>query len=89
MPETRRIMITLPKSLLEEIDGLINSEKGSRSQFIREAMQLYLTERKRNFLREQMRKGYIEMAQINLRIALEDIAADAEVDWVWAKKAVE
>lgn len=89
MPETRRIMVTLPISLLEEIDRLVNSEKRNRSQFIREAMQLYLVERKRHFLREQMKKGYIEMAQINLRLALEDIAADAEADWVWAKKAVE
>lgn len=89
MPETKRIMITLPKNLLEEVDCIVNCEKGSRSYFFRKAVELYLAERKKLFLREQLKQGYMEMAQLNLRLALEDIAADAEIDWSWAKKAAE
>jgi CopG family transcriptional regulator/antitoxin EndoAI len=89
LSETRRIVITLPQSLVEEVDRLVTVEKGSRSFYIREAMQLYLTERKRHSLREQMKRGYLEMAQINLRLALEDIAVDVEEEWARHKKAIE
>ncbi len=81
MPVLKRIMITIPENLLAEIDGILSQEKGNRSELIREAMLLYLAERKRRILREQMKRGYLEMAQINLRLALEDVAADSQLSW--------
>lgn len=69
MAETKRIMISLPNSLLEEIDGIISIEKKNRSEFIREAMRLYIRERKKMEIREKLKSGYMEMSRINLNLA--------------------
>lgn len=79
MSGIKRIMISLPESLLEEVDGLATVERRNRSEFIREAMKLYIAERKRFTIREQMKRGYQEMAHINLALAMEYI--DAEIDF--------
>lgn len=79
MAELKRIMISIPNSLLQEVDGIIAMEKLSRSQFVREAMRLYIEERKRKAVRDLMRKGYQEMAVINLTLAEEGLSADVEV----------
>ena len=79
MAELKRIMISIPNSLLQEIDGIIAMEKLSRSQFVREAMRLYIEERKRRAVRDMMRKGYQEMAIINLTLAEEGLTIDAEM----------
>lgn len=72
-------MISLPDNLLEEVDGIVALEKKNRSEFIREAMKLYIGERKRRYLREQMRIGYQEMASINLALAYEGLDCEEEV----------
>ncbi|MCE5286434.1 MAG: ribbon-helix-helix protein, CopG family [Pelosinus sp.] len=79
MAELKRIMISIPNSLLQEVDGIIAMEKLSRSQFVREAMRLYIEDRKRKAIRDIMRKGYQEMAVINLSLAEEGLFADADV----------
>jgi len=76
--ETKRIMISLPHNLLSEVDGIVAMEKRSRSEFIREAMKLYLQERKRRQIREKMQKGYLEMSRLNLALAKEAIHAENE-----------
>jgi len=75
----KRIMISLPESLLEEVDGLASIEKRNRSEFVREAMKLYITEKKRRNLKEQMKKGYQEMAKLNLQLAVEHYEIENEV----------
>ena len=42
MAELKKILITLPDNLLKEIDHLVSVEKTNRSEFVREAMKLYL-----------------------------------------------
>lgn len=78
MTQVKRIMISLPDSLLAEVDGIVAAEQLNRSEFIREAMKLYIAERKRRMLREQMKKGYMEMAGINLSLAVEQHELEAE-----------
>ncbi|GAA4724908.1 CopG family ribbon-helix-helix protein [Brevibacillus fulvus] len=77
---TKRIMISLPQTLLQEVDGFIEKENSNRSEFIRQAMNLYLKERKKRFIRETMQKGYMEMAKINLHMASEAFGAEEEAD---------
>lgn len=77
--ELKRIMISIPNSLLQEVDGIVAVDKLSRSQFIREAMRLYIEDRKRKAVRDMMKKGYQEMAVINLSLAEEGVVADDEV----------
>ena len=72
-------MISLPQSLLEEIDGLLELERRNRSEFIREAMRDYIAERKRRGVREAMKRGYQEMAQLNLALAREQMELEEEV----------
>ncbi len=73
-------MISLPNHLLQEVDGLVEQDNSNRSEFIRQAMKLYLRERKKNFIRETMKKGYMEMARINLGISHESFQAEEEAD---------
>lgn len=80
MSETKRIMISLPQNLLQEVDGLVEKEKSNRSEFVRQAMKLYLYERKKRLIREMMQQGYMEMAKINLNIASEAFEAEEEAD---------
>lgn len=74
MANFRRIVVSLPNSLLKEVDGLVAVERRNRSEFIREAMRLYLEERKRSELRESLKRGYQEMASLNLALAEEGLA---------------
>lgn len=76
MAEVKRIMITLPNSLLEEVDGMVRSERRNRSEFIREAMRLYINERRRAHVREALIQGYLEMADLNLVLAQEGVEED-------------
>ncbi|MDK2882418.1 MAG: CopG family transcriptional regulator / antitoxin EndoAI [Bacillota bacterium] len=83
MAEFKRIMITVPSSLLREVDGVVALEKGSRSEFIREALNRFLEERKRRELRDRMKNGYLEMAKINLELAEEGLPSDGDVEELW------
>lgn len=73
-------MISLPQHLLQEVDGLVQKENSNRSEFVRQAMKLYLCERKKRLIREMMQRGYMEMAKINLNIASEAFEAEDEAD---------
>ncbi|ACL68935.1 CopG family ribbon-helix-helix protein [Halothermothrix orenii] len=77
MGNLKRVMVSLPTSLLKEVDGFVQKGSGNRSEFIREAMKLYLHEKKRQEIREQMRTGYMEMSDINRELADEGITYDA------------
>ena len=70
MAETKRIMISLPHNLLSEVDGIVAMEKRTRSDFIREAMKLYLQERKRRQIQEKMQR-LPGNGQINLTLSSE------------------
>lgn len=76
MPASKRIIITVPETLLFEMDNLTIIESKNRSEIVREAIRFYLGERRRLLFREQMKKGYLEMAEINLRIACENIGEE-------------
>lgn len=76
MPASKRIIITVPETLLFEMDNITITESKNRSEIVREAIRFYLNERRRLLLREQMKKGYLEMAEINLSIACENIGEE-------------
>ena len=69
MSQLKKVLITVPENLLKEADELVQSEKMNRSEFVREAMKLYIKEKKRGLIRSQMEKGYREMAEINLAVS--------------------
>lgn len=77
---TSEIVVRLPKKLISELDSVMSQENVDRSEFIYRATKMYLRERKKRHIRESMRSGYMEMAKINLSIASEAFAAEAEAD---------
>ena len=83
MGELKRIMITVPAALLQEVDGMVALEKGkNRSEFVREALHRFLEDRKRRELRDRMKSGYLEMARINLQLAEEGLPTEEDVNEV-------
>ncbi len=89
MAQTKRIMISLPDALLQEVDGLVAAENRNRSELIREAMSLYLQEMRKQRIREQLKQGYLEMARTNLVLAEEALVAENEVEQsLWSRQLV-
>jgi CopG family transcriptional regulator/antitoxin EndoAI len=80
LSRSRRVAVSLPPYLLAEVDGLVAMEQASRSHFIRQATAMYVQERKKQQIRESLAQGYQEMAPINLRLAAEAFAAEADAD---------
>lgn len=82
MAETRRVMISVPDNLLQELDKIVKNDKLNRSQLIREAVKLYIGERykkqRSTINKEHMKIGYVEMSEINLSLANEAINAENE-----------
>ena len=78
MPASKKIIVSVPDSLLAEMDLMSVAESKNRSEIVREAIRLYISERKKMELREQLRKGYIEMGDINKAIAKESFNMDHE-----------
>ena len=77
---TTEIMIRLPQQLIAELDGFAEMENVNRNEFIYRATKMYLRERRRRQIVETMRRGYMEMAKINLAIASEAIQAEYEAE---------
>ncbi|MBE7056714.1 MAG: CopG family transcriptional regulator [Ruminococcaceae bacterium] len=86
MAESKKVLITLPESLLSEVDYLASLDNKDRSQFIGEAMQHYLQERKRTEFNTKMIQGYSKMAEINQKISEEWLEAENEAMDLWASK---
>ena len=78
MPEIKKILISLPETLLNEVDNLASIDNINRSELIREAMKLYLGQRKRTELREKLIKGYQEMAQLSISLSEDCFSQDVE-----------
>ena len=74
--EQKKIQVSLPEVVLNEMDILAKKNNLDRSKIILKAMKLYLKERKKISLKADLRKGYQEMAEINLRLAEQYIESD-------------
>lgn len=69
MAQLKKILISVPDYLLKEVDNIVSVERINRSQFVREAVKLYLLQKKKIEMRDVMKKGYEQMAQINIEFA--------------------
>lgn len=78
MPDYRKVLVSLPKDVLDEIDQCAQQENSNRSELIRQAVKEFLIAKRASLLRAQLKKGYEEMAQINLAIA--EMCFEAEND---------
>ena len=89
MSQLKKVLITVPDALLSEVDSLADSEHLNRSELVREAMKMYLSVRKSQQEEEQMKQGYLKMADINLRIAQMCFQAEEETASAMEEKLAE
>jgi len=78
MSEVAKITISLAPELLQAADEIARQDNKPRSGIIREALAMYLKERER----QEMIRGYREMAELNRELAEESMSA---VNEVWAR----
>ena len=76
MTESKKIIISLPESVLKDFDEILGKDDKNRSEFIKEAIILYIEEKKRYKLRERLISGYLEMSKLNQEIAEFGLAMD-------------
>jgi metal-responsive CopG/Arc/MetJ family transcriptional regulator len=74
----QRIIVTMPPSLLTQVEEVAAKLNFSRSRLIREALEQYVEAQRRQELRELLKEGYVINAERDLRICEEFAAADYE-----------
>jgi CopG family transcriptional regulator/antitoxin EndoAI len=62
-------VVNLSETLYNEFNEALKKDCKKRSEFIEEAVILYIEEKKRLSFIEQMKKGYNDMAQLNLEMS--------------------
>jgi len=67
MSKAKKITVSLPENLMNEFNRMLLEDTMSRSDFIREAISVYIRERRQYF--EKVKNGYLEMAALNIEIS--------------------
>ncbi|HCW04861.1 MAG TPA: CopG family transcriptional regulator [Clostridium sp.] len=76
MSGSKRLVVNLSETLERHLEKK-SEEKGKKnSQYIKDAIILYIEERKKNEYIDRMKKGYMEMADINVEMAEMGCAED-------------
>ncbi|MDD2216050.1 MAG: ribbon-helix-helix protein, CopG family [Eubacteriales bacterium] len=76
MSNRKKIITSLPESLLEQVDSIVKEDHKNRSELIREALVLYLTDRRKKQIRREMVEGYQKMGDLNQSLSEDGIGAD-------------
>ncbi|MBQ8541303.1 MAG: CopG family transcriptional regulator [Clostridia bacterium] len=74
--EHKKISITLPEDIANDIDMLSADLHISANSLVESIVKSYLAEKRRIETKAELKKGYLEMAQINLSIATECFNSD-------------
>ncbi|MGB4338893.1 MAG: ribbon-helix-helix protein, CopG family [Bacillota bacterium] len=85
MAQTKRIAVTVPRGLLEEVDSFGARNGLNRSEVVRRAIRLLVAEGARSQMMQLMAAGYAQMGEINLATARECAAADEEAYSVYQR----
>ena len=78
MSSSKRLVVNLSEALYNQFNKALEKDCKKRSEFIREAIILYIEEKKKLSLIEEMQKGYMEMAQLNIEISEMGFMSDME-----------
>ena len=78
MAAKKKVVINLPNALYDEVDEIIKKDCQKRSEFFRQAVILYIEERKKQIKMDEMKKGYMEMADINRDYSEQGFQQDVE-----------
>jgi len=74
----RRIIVTMPPDLLQQVEEVAARLNFNRSEFIRQAVEAFLEQQRRRELRALLKEGYLVNAERDRRIAEEFAYADYE-----------
>ena len=69
MSTSKKLVVNLSEALYIEFNKALKKDSKKRSEFFREAIILYIEEKKRLNYIDEMKQGYLEMAELNLEIA--------------------
>lgn len=69
MASSKRLVVNLSETLCNEFDRALNEDCKKRSEFIKEAIILYIEEKKRLSEFNEIINGYTEMAQLNIELS--------------------
>lgn len=69
MTGSKKVVVKLPESILNECSKFISGDNENMSEFIKRALILYIEESKKHRIRDYMKCGYCEMAQLNLELS--------------------
>ncbi len=72
MEKQKKVLVSMPKALLDKADTLLQHQKLSRSELIQRAVAFYLA----HIQKQQLAAGYRNMAEINLELAENGVASD-------------
>ena len=86
MSQSKKILVSIPESLLAEIKDFIKKHNLSQSELVREAMKCYIKEKDKEEFERNMKKGYQEMAEINLSLAEMCFEAENEISHMYEEK---
>ena len=76
MARQKKILVSLLDALLSEVDSLATKQNLNRSEFIREAIRLYIRDKKKKEIAQKLKKGYEEMGSLNLEYSEYSIVPD-------------
>jgi len=69
MSTSKKLVGNLTETFYCKFNKALQKDSKKRSEFFREAIILYIEEKKRLSYIEEMKQGYLEMAELNLEIA--------------------
>lgn len=76
MSNPKKLKINLLDTQNEEFNKALKENYKKRSEFIKEAVILYREQKKKLSFVDEMKKGYLDMSQINLEISELGLAGD-------------
>lgn len=71
-------IVEIPKRMLNENEHTVVHEERERGEFVYISTKRYEIDHELEAIREAMMKGYVEMSQINLKIAAECLHVEFE-----------
>ena len=74
----KEVIVKIPKRMLNENEHTVVHQELDRGDFVYISTKRYITDYESDTFREEMMNGYLEMSQINLKIATECLHVEFE-----------
>ena len=89
MAEQKKVLISVPSALLQQLDDTARRNGSSRNETVRSAIREYVAAQRRKEITGQLREGYEAMAEINSEWAAMCFEADCECTVGYEEKLAE